>query len=232
MVSKTQGWSVTRMVLLGLLGVVLLLVLLWWGSLGKKPTPAPWAVSVDAEGQVEAMGLRLGVSRLAEAMRLWQSEPELALFEDRDGRLSLEAFFSTAVFGGVPGRVVLRLQPDSLALSEIKQRAFKREPMPSGSWRWQLADQDLAVALQAFVRGMKFEPRFARLDVETVKARFGAPDAVQILASVDEEQAPKTALLYRTVAMVAVIDPDGSEYFEYVVPRDWQQLLDKMGLVR
>jgi len=143
---------------------------------------------------------------------------KLALFEDKSGRYSLEAYYNELTRGGLSGKLVLVLEGDQVDLAGLRRRATSRRVLGSGNIRYTLSDADQLAAPSRRITGLDYIP-YVNLDVEMITARFGSP-AERIPLEAGREH-----WLYPDEGLDILLDPEGRELLQYVSPKDFQALV-------
>ncbi len=191
----------------------------------RPPVPPeqtyPWQITLPAPGESRVFGITLGRSTLGEAVEALGRGYKLALFEDGEGRLSLEVFYSEVTRGGLSGKLVLVLDGTAADLAALRERATGAERLESGSVRHTLAEADRLAAFSRTVVGLDYIP-YVNLDADIVTARFGAP-AEKIATGPGREH-----WLYPEKGLDIVLDADGKELLQFVPPRDFARLADPL----
>lgn len=180
--------------------------------------PAPWEITRPAAGMVQAFGLRLPGSTLADARGRWGDELQLALVESAGQGLALEAYVERWSGGGLLGRLVLAADVPLSDREAWRERSPRREVLEGGSRRWALASADLQAALRAPVTGMSFLPG-SRVDGPLLEQRLGAPAERLALP-------PQEHLLYPDRGLAVALDPSrGRAVLQVVAPADFEARL-------
>lgn len=178
----------------------------------ESTTPGrPWEIRQQPDGSIVALGLSPGHSNLRDALQLYGPQVEAAVFRSPDGALSLEAYYSQVSLGGITGKLILGLDMPEADRESMVARSPKSEPQPTGSLRYELANQDADRVLTATVETLSFIPS-VNLDEQTLSARFGTPDAVR------EGKEGHKRMLYRDDGLIIRFDPKGKEILEYMAP--------------
>ena len=183
----------------------------------------PWSIALQPDGSTVVLGLSPGHSTLAAARaRFPGAPPDVAMFEEAGGALSLEAYLSEVSLGPLTGRVLLRLAAPPDLLAELQQRS-KRTPLGTGTFRYEVPWGEDARLDALVVEGLTFAPA-ARLDEETLVARFGPP------AERHTVEEGGVVLLYPTRGAALVVNPGGREQLHYVDPAAMGALRARLGL--
>jgi hypothetical protein len=186
----------------------------------QSVTGLPWQIETTPEGNSRVFGLTLGSSTLADAHTRF-GEGETALVAAPGETESVEVYFDTATLGAVTGKLVVTAEIDAVTIKAMRERAYKTEYMQSATKKSRLAEQDLATAKAAPIRGLALVPS-VNLDEEMIVQRFGTP-AERIRVSENAEH-----LLYPDRGLDIVFDTKGKEVLQYVAPRNFAQLRDPL----
>ena len=198
---------------LGLIGLVLVVVgtlaNLYWTSnqVKQEAGKAKQEVWVDSMGRVHTLGLTLDKTTLREAELALKSlsDPALYLYPDQEKEdqytLSLEAYFPSIADHS---KVVLGLYASKELLLQIRSRATAPRLNQNGVGRMNISSSDNNLIQNLRVMWMKFIPS-AQLQLEHIKARFGAPE--QTIAG------PKgtNLLLYPKLGLHVVVRDEGKD---------------------
>lgn len=181
---------------------------------GQSSAPGedlPWQITAGQGGAtLSVFGLTLGESSLRDAVAKLGRRYDLGLFEDQEGRLSLEAYFRDAVIGGLNARLVLALRLPETALAALKNHAGESKPAAGGSRRYPVAEADHDLALGSVVTAVTYMP-VVKFDAELVRQRFGEP-AERIAAE------GGTHWLYPLVGLDLLLGDSGEALLQYAPP--------------
>lgn len=179
-----------------------------------------WHTAVDATGNLNVMGVTLGVSSLIEAEKALHSLSEQALFIDvKDGKHigdSVEAFFPTS-----PDRakLVLELEASADLIARIKNKAGEATVFPSGNAKIDI-DPELIIETKALVvRSLTYIPSIS-LSVEMIESNFGTP------SETIRDQEQNLHMLYPALGLDAVIPAGGKPLLQFVKPSEFSRLRD------
>jgi len=206
----------------GILAAALLAaVALWWlmpdprNDIGEKRTDLPWQISTFADGTSQVIDLHLGQDNLGHAVQRLGPYEELALFQKKDGSYSLEAWFGEVQFGPLKAKVNVSLALGPARAAELAGHAVERKPSPTGDWKLLLPSAVNATLDDALIVGITYIPAYSRLDEAFFRERLGEPAAWQ---RVDEQ---RVRWFYPDRGLSLLIDADGKDVFEYVMPRQF-----------
>lgn len=180
----------------------------------------PWQIDVLADGSTEVFGLRIGVSRLADAIEKLGSDMDLAIVAatDRAEVGSLEMYYGHYRAGLLSGKLVLQTDIDEQRIKRWRDNAPRSEYMASGrAKKYMLSPDDLIQVLGEVIVGLTFIPA-VNLDEAVILARFGKPEKRIQLAGV-------THFLYPEKGIDIALHGDSKEVLQYVKPEDFQQLV-------
>ncbi len=177
----------------------------------------PWQITVQADGKTRVFGITLTETTLRDAATILGREYKLGLFETPGLPLSLEAYFNEITMGGISGKFVLTLEVTQEELAELMQKAINRKVLESGARRYSLTREDNNRLAQRRVTSLSYIP-YINLDDEIIQQRFGEP-AERII--VDQQ---RQHLLYPELGLDLMLDKDGKELLQYVVPARFEQL--------
>ena len=177
----------------------------------------PWQIILQADGKTRVFGITLSESTLNDAVTLLGRNYKLGLFETSDQPLSLEAYFNEVTLGGISGKFVLTLEATQEEMAALLQQAIKREVLKSGARRYVFTADTSNVLAQKRVTSMSYVP-YINLDEKIVMLRFGEP-AERIV--VDQK---RQHLLYPESGLDLLLDEEGKELLQYVVPARFGQL--------
>jgi len=180
----------------------------------KPRTDLPWQISVNPDGSSRVFDIELGSATLADAMTKFGGLEGLAVFERRDGRMALEAYFGNVQFGALKAKVVAGLKASDQELKEIRSRAINREGTPSGDWKYPLNDAP-EMHLERRLRLITYLPGTRKLDAEFFRTRFGEPAAWL------QESETAVSWFYPDKGLSVLIDDEAREVLEYQPPRDF-----------
>lgn len=177
----------------------------------------PWQITVLADGKSRVFGITLNQSRLVDATDVLGSNYELGLFETNNQPLSLEAYFSEVTLGGISGKFILTLQATQAELVAMRNQAVKRKVLESGARRYTVTYTDKIRLAEKTITSLAYIP-YINLDEDIIKHRFGEP-AERVV--VDQK---RQHLLYPEKGLDLLLDQEGKELLQYVVPAEFGKL--------
>lgn len=178
----------------------------------------PWQIEILPDGHSRVFGITLEQTRLDEAAKILNRGYDLGLFETPGQGLSLEAYFSEVTLGGLSGKMIVTLVASPAELQAMRERAIKRKVLESGDRRYVMAAADKLAAGSRVVQALTYIP-YVDLDPEIIQARFGTP-AERIRVDKTHEH-----WLYPDKGLDLLLDTDGKELLQYVVPARFETLL-------
>jgi hypothetical protein len=178
----------------------------------------PWNIEVGADGHTSVFGITLGTSNFSEAETELGDRYTLALFGPESGTPQLEAYYKQVIVGGLTGRMVLNISLPAADLRAMRDRSPRDRVQVQGSERrWKVADEDLALARRGVVSVIGYVPA-VDLEPEVIELRFGAPTE---RVSMPDGSAHWS---YPEQGLDIVINPEGRELLQYVIPADFDRL--------
>lgn len=220
-----------KKILLFAAGIVAMLLLLsvFFADRGKLPDDVakahavetqnhllPWKNEVTSEGTNHALGVNIGWDSLRDVAEAWGKIPELALFKEQDGLLSLEAFLGKVRVNHLEARIIVLLKPNDAFLAAYTQQ-LESEPMPSGRRKYQLTEADQLQALDLPVMMLMYVP-VASYDEAQVLKRFGQPSDKRLIKN------KAMFWLYPQRGLAILLDPEDKNVFYYATPSAMQEL--------
>ncbi len=181
----------------------------------------PWQIEVAPDGTALVSGLTLGRSTLADALRRFGDDAELAIVAAPGETGTLELYFANASMGNVTGKLVVTAQVTEDELLRLQQNAAKAKYMQSSTKKAALDDADLPFAYSLPIRALAMVPT-ANLNEEILIQRFGQP-AERIRTSAEVEH-----WLYPQQGLDITLNAKSKELLQYVAPRDFQQLREPL----
>ena len=174
----------------------------------------PWNIQLHPDGSTEVFSLRFGSDRLADAIARFHEPEDIAVFRG-DNRSSLEAYFGTINIGPLEAKLVLTLQANAEEIEQILTRAKGLGFSGSEDKKIELANEDKLQAMNRLFTGITFIPKYAGLDSDFFKQRFGEPDSWLRLS----ENAVQ--YFYPKKGLSITIDAEGKEILQYSHPQDF-----------
>ncbi len=181
----------------------------------------PWKVEALADGRSRVFGVILGQSTLREVIEHFGTLPEVGLFVAPNGDMSLEAYFGRLRLGLFEAKVIAMPAVDEASLRRYAGAKVSDSPMPSGARKLELTEAHLKEVYALTVAELTYVPA-VQYETDVVTQRFGEP-AEQLV--VDDT---RTYWLYPDMGLAMMIDSDGKEVLQYVAPRDFPGLRERV----
>ncbi len=168
----------------------------------------PWQSYVNEQGKTVVFGLTMGESTLAESMRLFGSEVEASLFEDKDQKQTLEVFFSSTKVGGISAKVILNLALNDQQFDYLSSHIKETEVMPTGNKKTIFNQTGESSMFGLTISALTFIPS-ADLSSDTLLGLFKKPARVELAGpGVEYWHYPNKGLRI-------ILDDEGREILEY-----------------
>jgi len=182
----------------------------------KQRTDLPWQIEALPDGGSRVFDLNLGSATLQNAIDKFGEPEGVAVFQGKNDRLDLEVYFGKVSFGPLKARVVVKLDADQAEKRTLAEQAKKREPSPTGDWKFPLYKSEIDRLTGRRVSAISYVPGTRGLKQAFFLERFGPP-AAQL-----EENEYARSWLYPKKGLSVLIDDKGPEVLEYVAPRDFR----------
>jgi hypothetical protein len=183
---------------------------------GKMPEnqAMPWESQVNAQQKTEVFGLVVGVSKVIDAARIFGTEIEASLFEDKTGEKELEVFFSNTKVGGISASIILNLSIDNPSMQELLTNIDKILLMPSGVKKTTFSPVGDRLISNLTIQSLSFIPK-ADLDEKVIKKLFGNPASIDINTTSDDSL---SYWHYPNKGLRVIISAKLNEIFEFYNP--------------
>lgn len=142
----------------------------------------PWQSYVNDQGRTVVFDLTMGESTLADAMRLFGSEVEASLFEDKDKQQNLEVFFASTKVGGISAKVILNLNFNNYQFDYLSNNIKEIEVMPTGNKKTSFNKAGESSMFALTIKSLTFIPK-ADLSTDTLTSLFKKPARVELVES-------------------------------------------------
>jgi len=202
--------------LMGFIGIMLILPLLPNERAGLKLFP--WDVERDAAGTTHVFGLGMGESTLADARSLLDEEGKVNLFENPDGRRSVEVYFDNIILSNLRADWIATLQVPEADLAGMYERGLRISKASSGSRKVKLDPADVEPLADAPIRILTYLP-WKSLEPRDIAGRFGEP------AEQRTEESGVVHWLYPERGMDVARDPDGGVVIQYMNQPDFERAM-------
>ena len=140
----------------------------------------PWQSYVNDQGKTVVFDLTMGESTLAESMRLFGSEVEASLFEDKDQKQTLEVFFSSTKVGGISAKVIVNLALNNQQFDHLNSNIKETKVMPTGNKKTIFNQTGESSMFNLTISALTFIPS-ADLSPDTLLGLFKKPARVESL---------------------------------------------------
>lgn len=188
---------------------------------GQPSTPGqdlPWQVAASPDGAtLTVFGLTLDQSTVRDAVAKLGRRYELGVFQNPEGRLSLEAYFRDALVGGLNVQMVLAARLPEELLSAFRTHAGEGKPTADGGRRYPVVEADANTALGAVATGITYMPA-VKFDADLVRKRFGVP--VERIVVRDG-----THWLYPALGLDLLLGDNGRALLQYAPPAEFERRL-------
>ncbi|VAW50751.1 hypothetical protein MNBD_GAMMA05-2679 [hydrothermal vent metagenome] len=181
----------------------------------------PWQIEQLPDGSTQVFGLRIGVSRLSDALEILGTDMDIAIIASANEIGNLEMYYGHYRAGLLSGKLILQTDIDLQKVKRLRERAAKFEYMASGlAKKYILSTDDLPLILEQTIIGLTFIPA-VNLDEEVIVARFGEPQKmIQADAVVH--------YLYPDKGLHIALHAKSKEVLQYVSPENFQQLVEPL----
>ena len=177
----------------------------------------PWKAAVTADGYTNVLGVDIGKDTFKQIMFKLQLLAEPALFETKDGKLSLEAYFGKKRFGALEARLITEMDADQALLKQmLDEKVGDREATPSNLWKYKITVKSTKIANDLRVWRLIYLP-VSDYEIKQMKF-FGEPDEKLKVSETAEYW------LYPSRGIALLYDTAGKEIFYFVAPKEFQRL--------
>ncbi len=203
-----------------LIAIVLAFILFYFTL--EEPTEQtvqmPWHVTVHDDNHSEVFGVMLNQMTLEQAREKFGQLEGIALFQNKQGRFNLEAYFGKVSIGPFTARLIVTLNASQIELSGLQEHSIKRVKTDDGSTRWTLTAQKQVEQGLRSIKTLTYIPSYGGMDAEYLEQRFGQPATKQAI----DETTELWSYPHRGVRIM--LDSDGKEMFEYTSLSDFTAL--------
>lgn len=182
----------------------------------------PWQVELS-DGNSRVFGITLGSSTLADAIAVINLDYELAILAKYRQTGALELFYRHFKARQLQGKLILVVDADDALLASLKTEAISGEMLDNGTEKYLLSEQQFLSAQQLPIRSITLATT-ARLNQEMIEQRFGA---AKLTVATSEHV---THYLYPELGLDILVDDKGSDLLQYVAPRNFSALQQRIGL--
>lgn len=183
------------------------------------PVDMPWHVTVLDPNHSEVFGIVLNKTSLERARQQFRQLDGIALYQNKQGRFSLEAYFGKVFIGPFSARLIANLDAPQSELEMLVEHSIKRVLTEDGSSKWTLNQQKQIEQGLRKISSLTYIPGYSGMDQDFIQQHFGEPD--------DRKQIDDNTVLwfYPDLGVRIMIDNEGKELFEYSSPAQFDQLL-------
>lgn len=177
----------------------------------------PWQVKPMANGNSQVFGIELGKATFAEAEDVLGRLYDAAVFENPDGKLSLEVYYKEVTLAGLTAKFVFTLKASDQILLHLKGRPLKEKRLQSGVTQYTVAKNDSDILMPLEITAITYMP-ITNLDENIVSHRFGKPG--------EKIRTHKDAVhwLYPAKGLDVILNAKGKDVLEFVPPREFDRL--------
>lgn len=207
--------STVQMVILVLLGATLVASLPLWlrsSDEGEMAAPVPWLIENHDDGSRSVIGIHLDHDTLLDVKQRFGVADQLALFVQKDGKRSLEAYYPRIGQRGLTAKLVVTLGASEELLEALPQQAIRRESSTEGDARFHFDAGEPGELGKLPISALTYIPDYRGLDDAFIRDRFGEPK--EIKSAGDRSQ----QWFYPELGLNVLIDPLGLEVFQYAAP--------------
>lgn len=204
-------------IIYSILALLLVVILMTWSSIPDVPendhliTSLPWIIETDNQGGSRVFGLEIGTATVRQAQILFNDEAKLAVFEDRNGKRSLEAFFNYTQIAGLQAHITLTLQATPDMLETLTSQAIEKKAQASNSYKLLLPAGLNETLLDHPFNSLTYQPKIS-IAPDILQARFGQPDTVILTGETIQQW------LYPAKGLSLLVAENAKPVFQYVRP--------------
>lgn len=175
-----------------------------------NPKHLPWNAHYDETGSLNALGLTLNKSTVADAMKIYGKDVEIKMFSKKDeSDKSLEAFFPVVYIGSIKAGLALRINADEETLNSYYSKGKATVPTSNGEREVELYAAHAAELLDLTVLSATLVPR-KHLTDRAINMRFGEPDRKE------KQSDGLDHWFYEKIGLELIIDQEGPEALQYI----------------
>lgn len=209
-----QGFSAAWWVLLAAVLLSIILMLIPKPVEVVDPKILPWNSVINEQGNIEALGLTLGVSTPQDAIALYGEDYETLVFTDKsENNKVAEVYFPTMTLAKLRGVVTLILEVPENELSEMYSRGVKITVNSAGNRQITLRGEDSDSLIDNTILTMTYVPK-KNLSKDMITMRFGEPNSKSIGSDGLERWH------YPDKGLEIILNPDGPEVLQYYIAQE------------
>jgi hypothetical protein len=168
----------------------------------------PWQSYLDDQGKTVVFNLTMDESTLTESMRLFGTEVEASLFENKDQKKTLEVYFSNTKIGGISAKIILNLELNDQQFNHLSDNIKETEVMPSGNKKTIFNQVGESSMFGLTISVLTFIPS-ADLSPDTLLSLFKKP------ARVDQVKSGVEYWYYPSKGLRIIVDDEHKEILEF-----------------
>lgn len=182
----------------------------------------PWQVDVLPDGSTRVFQLQLGNTTLAQAEQLFQDEAEMTLFDPRDQKPVIEAYFNDLFIGGLKAKMVVSFDLDDEDIEAIYNRGVRISTLGSGTRKVTLDADDIARIRNEKIIALTYLPSI-NLEAALIQKRFGEADE-----KITDPVSGAVHWLYANKGVDVVLSDEQKEVVQYVLPANFAKLVEPL----
>lgn len=187
----------------------------------NKVENLPWMINADDPYNTQVLGVHVGKNMLSEMSVVFGKLPELAIFQDKTGKRTIEAYFSRVSPSVLQANMIAVLDVGSMELSAYANFERSGKPMPSGMRKYMLSLSGLKASGGLTVWKLVYMPAVHYSETQLLKF-FGEPkQKTMVSASIQYWYYPQKSL-------VVAYDSEGKEIFYYTSKQHYQRLMNEL----
>jgi hypothetical protein len=212
-----------RHVFLSVLGASILLILVGMlvsMQMEERPNLGfPWQVEAMPDGSTRVFQVHLGSTTLGEAEQAFQEAAEITLFDPRDQKPVVEAYFNDLFIGGLKAKMVASFDISDADVEAIYNRGVRISTLGSGTRKITLHADDIARIKNEKIIGLTYLPSI-NLEAGLIEKRFGEPNN-----KINDPDSGGVHWLYADQGVDIVLSDDQKEVVQYVMPANFPGLV-------
>ena len=182
----------------------------------RKITRLPWIIQTDEQGGSRVFGLAIEQATAGQAQEVFNDEAEFAVFIDKDGQQSLEAFFNYTNIAGLQARITLTLIADNDEVTALAAQSIEKKAQPSSSYKLKLPTDLHPQLFQYTFNSITYQPKI-RIEKDILMARFGKPGRIEPMGEKTHQW------LYPKKGLAISVSDEEKPVFIYVRPDRFNQ---------
>lgn len=205
---------------LALLAIAVLMLI----PTGKTPSKhlLPWTVEALPNGSSKVFGITLGQSTMDHAGKAFEDDWEVIMFVSPEKEISVEGYFNRLTLSGLKADFVMNLGLDQKTKEAMYQRGARISQLGDGTKKVSLSSADMGVIANAAIQQITYLPS-AKLDGKLIEKLFGKPETI-----IQVKKSSVEHWLYPDVGLDILLDPDGKEVFQYVMPSRFSEVKEPL----